>query len=319
MKSYVEETMHVDIKETQKQLQLPLSINNAYKFRQWIIQGQSILFALPQTNVSVITLEKHFKKLSKMTNTPVVFGFNTLSTYKMNKMTAKGIPFILNEEQIYMPFMGILLHKSHLRELSEVTKVSLQTQRFILLSIYKNWTRLSLAEAATQLDVSKMTVSRIFDELEGIDSSLVCRDGKERVFSRKEDTHTFWDTFYPYLFNPVVRDYRLEKKIQPNTLMTSGLSAFSEYTMLNGPDYPIYAITREEEKALRLKEMKTVRSDEDPACVMQVVKYRLELNEGRLMDPLSIILSLSDYEKEDPRIEIEIERLMERVLQGWKG
>jgi len=65
MKSYVEETMHVDVKETEKQMQLPLSINNAYKFRQWIIQGQSILFALPQTNVSVITLEKHFKKIEQ--------------------------------------------------------------------------------------------------------------------------------------------------------------------------------------------------------------------------------------------------------------
>ncbi|WP_070329020.1 hypothetical protein [Exiguobacterium aurantiacum] len=316
MKSYVEETIHVDLAEAKIKLELPLSLKNIYEFRQWTIEEQHILLALPQTNVSVVTLEKHLRKLSKTTGTPVVFGFNTLSTYKVNQMTAKGIPFILNEQQIYMPFIGTFLSKAHLRDLPEVTKVSVQTQRLLLLSIYKNWAKLSLIETAQRLGVSRMTASRIFDELEAIDSSLVHRKGKERIFSRKVGLQTFWDTIFPYLFNPVIREYRLDKEIQADTFMKSGLSAFSEYTMLNETDYPIYGMTREDEKEYQLKEQKTIRSDDTPVCVVQIVKYKIKLDTAHLMDPLSVVLSLTDDEKADPRIDIEIERLKERVLRG---
>lgn len=49
-----------------------------------------------------------------------------------------------------------------------------------------------MPEVAWRLEVSRMTASRIFDELESIDSGFVHMEGKVRWFSRRMDALAFW-------------------------------------------------------------------------------------------------------------------------------
>ncbi|MFJ7995466.1 hypothetical protein ACIQY5_25575 [Peribacillus frigoritolerans] len=313
MKKYVESTLHVEIQQKEFQSALPLYLKGKYDLEKWQIKGQSVLVAYPKVDVGVVALEKHQSKLEHMFEMPVVFAFETTTRYKIKKMTEKGIAFILNGRQVFMPFFGIVMSESNVRDLPEIEKVSIQTQKFILLAIYHRWTIVDMVEASQQLDVSRMTASRVFDELEGIDPNLISKEGKYRQFYQDMELKRFWKRVQPFLFNPVIREYRLEQELYDPVLKLSGISALSRYTMINDNNYPTFSLTREGEKWFRLKERFQVPKWESPGCIVQIVKYKLD--EKDVMDPLSVVLSLSKKEKADPRIEEEIEKLIQRVLE----
>ena len=77
--------------------------------------------------------------------------------------------------------------------------------------------------------------------------------------------------------------------------------------------------------ALRTDEAEALAADardagldepEDPACVVQVLRYEPVPAPGCAVDPLSAILSLPADERDDPRIAGEIENVLTRVLGG---
>lgn len=84
----------------------------------------------------------------------------------------------------------------------------------------------------------------------------------------------------------------------------------------NGP-CPTFAITKAQEKELGLQNGKGLAGWDqwdDPACVVQVMRYRLDSMDDAAIDPLSAILSLSEESKNDPRIEGEIENIIKGVF-----
>lgn len=81
--------------------------------------------------------------------------------------------------------------------------------------------------------------------------------------------------------------------------------------------WPTFAATKAQERALGLTTgARNVGFDasEEPACVVQVLRYEPEPAPGRVVDPLSAILSLSDDVRDDPRVAGEIEYVLNRVL-----
>lgn len=44
------------------------------------------------------------------------------------------------------------------------------------------------------------------------------------------------------------------------------------------------------------------------------IGYYIEFAEGKAMDPLSIALSLSDEEKEDPRVSMAVDEMLEKYV-----
>ena len=83
--------------------------------------------------------------------------------------------------------------------------------------------------------------------------------------------------------------------------------------------WPTFAATKAQERALELAaDARDAGLDEpeDPACVVQVLRYEPVPAPGCAVDPLSAILSLPADERDDPRIAGEIENVLTRVLGG---
>lgn len=53
---------------------------------------------------------------------------------------------------------------------------------------------------------------------------------------------------------------------------------------------------------------------EKPACVMHEIGYYIEFADGKAMDPLSIVLSLSEEEKEYPRVSMAVDEMLEKYV-----
>lgn len=323
MLEYAAKTLHTEIIRSpfDSESSLPLYLRGLFDCEKWTVFGTDFIVAAPRDNLAVKTLAKHETKLKSASGLPVVFGYHEATGYRAAHLVEAGIPFIVDGRQIYLPFLGVALSKEHgkksLPKANGVDKVSAQTQRFILKAVYEGLTDLNVTQASNILDVAKITASRIYDELEAIDSAWIATDGKIRKFVCETDRATFWHKAEPHLFNPVVREYRLDYVPTVGRMPLCGISAISHYSMLADGPFPTFAITKDQERELGLKSGKGLAGWDqwdDPACMVQVMRYRLDSMNDVAIDPLSAILALPEEEKSDPRIEGEIEKIIKGVF-----
>jgi len=57
-----------------------------------------------------------------------------------------------------------------------------------------------------------------------------------------------------------------------------------------------------------------VPENETPLVIVQVIRYELEYRDAAAIDPLTAILSLTNEEEADPRVEAAIEEILEDCL-----
>lgn len=118
--------------------------------------------------------------------------------------------------------------------------------------------------------------------------------------------------------SPVAREHRLGR-VPDMDLPLGGISALCGLSMLQDDPWPTFAATKAQERALELAaDARDTGLDEpeDPACVVQVLRYEPVPAPGCAVDPLSAILSLPADERDDPRVAGEIENVLTRVLGG---
>ena len=173
-------------------------------------------------------------------------------------------------------------------------------------------------QAAGLLGAAKMTASRAFDELAAADPSIVAAEGRRRVLRPGRDKMAMWRRLEPRMSSPVAREHRLGR-VPDAELPLGGISALCELSMLQDAPWPPFAATKAQERTLELAaDARDAGLDEpeDPACVVQVLRYEPVPAPGCAVDPLSAILSLPADERDDPRVAGEIESVLTRVLGG---
>ena len=322
MRDYVEKTLHAKIESKPVEAsELPLYLRGLYSLEQWTAFGVPFIMAFPRENQAVKTMAKHRDALERSLKIPVAFALESATGYRVERMLETGLPFIALGKQIYLPFLGIALSErrgcmSSKRPMVAET-LSPQAQRLALMMLYDNLDGVSVTQAANLLGAAKMTASRAFDELEAAVPSLVTAEGRRRILRPGMDKRTLWNQLEPYLASPIAREYRLNRIPEAN-LPLRGISALCELSMLQDNPWPTLAATKAQERSLELAAANLVDPPEpdDPACVVQVMRYEPATTAEHAIDPLSAILSLSDYEKDDPRVAGEVENVINQVLGG---
>ena len=132
-------------------------------------------------------------------------------------MLEEGIPFIWEDHQIYLPFLGIMLNQAENRELKPCTEISFLTQKLLITALYQDWSGITVTEAAKRLDVSKISVTRCFDEMEILDIPLLQLKNRARKFSVAKNRKATWKIIRPFLRNPIICTFRLAERIEKKT------------------------------------------------------------------------------------------------------
>jgi len=306
---------HMKVQAYEKKRELPLIMQEAYEYRVTQMMGTRCLLVTPKEHINLVTIKKVNAYLKKATGLEVVFCFESLKAYTKDKMIENQIAFVINDEQLYVPFWGTYLKNSRVRGRA-VEKILSLSQKFLLFAIYKGWNKINVSEAAHELGVSRMSMSRVFVDLENQDLRLIKVEGKSKYFVWKEETAALWDLVLPILRNPIKREYRLENPIRDKSLQYGGLTALSEYTMMTDNTYKTYAIKQTQVKELGLEDRQLVSRGEVPSEVMQVMLYEIPFDDGKCIDPLSTILSLGESDKREPRVEKATQELLEEVFSG---
>lgn len=315
MVDYVEKLLHLKAEESAytQTSGFPLYLKNSYIFNVLKVADIECLVAKPKDNINLSILRKHHKQLKSLTGMECVFCFEVLGAYTRQKMTAEGIPFIIEYKQIYMPFLGIAIGRDD-RQLNEIGGISYLTQKLLLTAVYQQWTKVFLYEAARIMHVSKMSVSRCFDELDAVGLPLIVREGKGRCFIWRGSKRQLWDLVLPDLKDPVNKFFLLAESISNEQLLLSGISALCHYSSLADNTYQTYAVTKAMAREMCLQKQPLVPAGEVPAMAIQVLHYVIPFHGGQAIDPLTAVLSITQAEISDPRTETAVEEVLEEYL-----
>lgn len=288
---------------------LPLILQGRYNFYKMKTNGLPWMAIQPKQDVGLVMLRKDRTKIEKMSGLNCALFLSAASFYMKEKMLEEGIPFVLEKRQVYLPFIGILLSNVNEREIAPVHLISYLTQKLIFVAIYEKWEQVIVSEAAKKLNVSKMSVSRCFDEIEYLNVNIMEMKGKSRAITVPADIKKLWDDMQSILRSPVVTRYELQEDIRLGK--KAGISALCEYSLLSDNDYPTYAITKKEINSVGVQKMKQAHPEEKIGCVVLELGYFINFENKELEDPMSVALSLTDAEKWDERVNISVHEMLE--------
>jgi hypothetical protein len=313
---YIEETLHVSATTSvfEHSDQLPLYLRGGYDYCVLTLYNTQCLLAQLKEPANLTVLRKQCRQLKKINGMDCVLCLEGVRIYTKEKMLSEGIPFVIAGQQIYLPFLGIALSRNGMREIPHIEQISFSTQRLLLTAIYNGWTKITLTEASKALGMSKMSITRCFDELQALGLPFIRSGEKLRHFIWDNGRRALWKKARPFLRNPVSMQYRLGINIDIGSKKLGGMSALSHYSMLADNPYTVYAVSRDEAKLLEPGKLPVIPAAEIPVMVVQIMKYDLEYRNPTAVDPLTAILSLTDEEIADPRVEAAIEEVLEECL-----
>lgn len=315
MKDFLEETLRQNVSVEESEYlndKLPLAFHGRYIYYKVETNGKPWIAIKPKSDVGLATLRRDRAKIEKTAGLNCAIFLNAATFYIKEKLIEEGIPFVLNGKQVYLPFMGYLLSSTNKRELAPVHLISFLTQKLIFTAIYEKWVNVTVSDAAKKLNVTKMSASRCFDEIEYLNIDILGMKGKSRVISIPSDIKKLWNEIQNVLRNPVIARYELLEDIKLGK--KAGISALCEYSLLSDNEYPTYAITKKEIAESGIKRMRIVHPGEEIGCVVLELGYFIDFKNKSLLDPMSVVLSLSKEERQDERINISIEEMMKEYV-----
>lgn len=315
MKEFLEKTLRQNVSIEESEYlndKLPLAFRGRYTFYEVKTNGLPWIAIQAKNDVGLVALRKDRAKVEKAAELNCAIFLNTATFYMKEKLMEEGVPFVLNGKQVYLPFIGYLLSNANERNIAPVHLISYLTQRLIFVAIYEKWKDVTVSEAAAKLGVTKMSVSRCFDEIEYLNVDILGMKGKSRAITVPSDRKKLWDDMQPVLRNPIIVRYELQEDIQLER--KAGISALCEYSLLSDNEYPTYAITKKEISATGIKKMKRIRQGEEIGCVVLELGYFIDFRNKGAEDPMSVALSFSETEKQDERINILINEMLKEYV-----
>lgn len=315
MKDYLEKILRQTVLIKENNIlcnKLPLAFKGRYIFYDVETNGMRWTAIQPKADIGLIAIRKDRARIQNISGLNCAVFLNSATTYIKEKLIEDGIPFVLADKQVYLPFIGCLLSDSGTRDIAPVQIISFLTQKLILTAIYEKWSKVNVSEAASVLEVSKMSVSRCFDEIEYLSVNILEMKGKSRVITVPSDIKQLWKQIQHILRNPVIARYELREDIRLKK--KAGITALCEYSLLTDNNYPTYAVTKKELSETGIKKMRKIRAGEEIGCTVLELGYFIDYKHKSTEDPLSIALSLSDEERQDERVMISIKKMLEEYV-----
>jgi hypothetical protein len=315
MKNFLEKTLRQNVSVEESEYlrdKLPLAFRGRYTFYKVETGGLAWIAIQPKNDVGLVMLRKDWAKIEKVAGLNCAIFLNATTFYIKEKLVEEGIPFVLKDKQVYLPFLGYLLSNANERNIAPVYLISYLTQKLIFVAIYEKWENVTVSEAAARLGVTKMSASRCFDEIEYLNVDILGMKGKARAITVPMNVKKLWDEMQDVLRNPVIARYVLQEDIQLER--KAGISALCEYSLLSDNEYPTYAITKKEIAGAGIKKMKQVHPGEETGCVVLELGYFIDFGNKALEDPMSVALSLTETEKQDERINIQVGEMLKEYV-----
>ncbi len=282
----------------------PVLLRNQYNFYEMtILKRQCILMEVLEPGPGIDALQKHRKQIKVLTNLPVVLFYKEMTRYRRKSLIENRISFVIEDGQMYLPFLGLDLKKAPEQVGKEVKQFTTSAQLAYLYFLYHANEVVNMTEFADKMGFTKMTASRALNDLyhaKLITYTVGGKTGRSKEYKRIPDPEYFTKG-RNYLKSPVRKT--VYTKTVPKDALSAGLEALAELSMINPPDHPVRAIGEEEYKKQGIQIIKNRDLIKDAKLVeLQLWEYDpKQFSDGNHVDLLSLYASLK--EETDERIE----------------
>lgn len=318
MESYLRYTLglHVDITAWTDTDTLPDELREEREFYLLEICGITCLVITMLTSefqMSVFLKER--QKLQERCGLPVVICFDRITSYQRKCLIEGGQAFIVPENQLFMPFLGIALQEHYKAAAIAGKQLTAMAQYILLYFIYdKTGGYHSKLDISKALDISLMNVTRGVQELEELGLLVTRKKGRSSMVTMSMEREALLDKAKSYLRNPVQRRLYVKAEEWMLALPKAGVEAKQVRTDLGERRDSLGHTIRAIEKREYLKCADTMTSI-DPAWDTEETYIELEVwryDPARFTDRHtvdSISLSLSFLGEGDNAMELNINEL----------
>jgi hypothetical protein len=285
-------------------------IYDTYAFQRVTLDDTVCLFAEPRGEIPTVkAVMRQFERIRETVKIPVVLKLTGLSGERKKALIAAKIPFVAIE-QIYLPFMGVVLRERLYAEPSTRDKLMPSAQLLLFSYLYQRSGKLYPGKLTGKLGLSAMQITRAVRQLQKLNLFDVFKDGVSVVISGKLPHRTLFESAKPYLIDPVREVVHTDRNERVNRLPLGGVSVLAELTMLADdivPTYVYYSKTDKLKGEINL-------SDSDRQVRVEIWKYApiLLSDKPNIADPLSVVVSLGDA-THDPRVEQAVAEIFEKL------
>ena len=267
---------------------------------------------LGQDRFGAVALKKQLVQYSEKTGLNVVFGFDGLTRVQRDALIAREIPFISFPDQIYLPFLGVML-SNRFREKSvlPVERMTPATQCLFLYLLYRrNEEYIIKKQAADDLGLTRTSITRASEQLKQMKLIIEENYGKEIRMNTVSQGFELYLKARNHLISPVQKVLQVEY-LEQKGFYLAGESSLSRHSMLAKPAEDTFAIFKGQKTAFQFREVDARWQDNIKTCRIEIWKYDPALfSIGGEVDPVSLAMSLSD--NEDERVQGELQAYLEK-------
>lgn len=311
LKENIDENISIQFWEGKKKLSLFLL--KQYDFYQAEILGQHcILIEILQESPGIDIIKKHMKVINKTVDDQLVFMYKSISRFRRKSLIENRVPFVVEDGQMYLPFFGLDLKNTREKQVERLTTFPASTQLVFLYLLYNKDMNICATELAEVLNMSYMACSRSLNELYGVGLltyEIGGKTGRSKKY-KKICAPLYYSEGIRYLKNPVMKTVFTGEKIE--NILVAGLEALSMMSMINPPQNPVRAISKERLKNIEPYIVKDRDQIVDKKLTeIQVWHYNpMLLSKEKQVDIASLALSLKEINDE------RVEQALEERLKG---
>jgi DNA-binding transcriptional ArsR family regulator len=308
--------LNVKIDKSAQSYSLPNYIISRYSINTALFDRQKVFLLYPKTELDQVNaIKKHVQKIQTIEKIPVVIVLTRITARQRQNMIDAGIPFVVENKQCYLPFMGTILTERCDAPVDSAEKLIPSAQMLLFYYIYKNKKEIYASEAVEALKVSAMSITRAVRQLEQTGLIRTYKNGVMKIITSDYTARELFERSKGHLSCPIKRKQYIRKEAVDQSLLISGDQALSMYSMLNPPRVNVYA-TGEYEKWKDYLE--DTFFDEEQQVELQIWKYNPQmLAKDSAVDVLSLAMCYVD--DPDERVEEAVEEMLEQYWRNSYG
>lgn len=289
----------------------------SFDFYEGVFKSVDLLFVKPKgKNPTPKKCKIISERLSGLFHMPVVFILSPGPSYERQRLMERGVYFVMSDKYANLPMLIALERVTNRKIPMKLTPVA---QYLLLFHLQiESIEGKSIKAIASMMPYSYESVSIGLTCLTDIGlCEKIAVDRRSKYVRFESAGRKLWDDALRYMINPVERRYFSDGIKTSQRLTVCGINALSHYTRLN-PDPEQWIMMSAKEYRDAYSEGKVINPNEfDGETIIEIWKYpvvsRLK-SSPEWVDKLSLALSL--VEDEDPRVEEEVEHLIDYFQ--WK-
>ena len=288
-----------------------------YKFYDGEFHGMPLLFAEPKGKVATPRcLSVTANNLTSLLQLPIVFLLPACPAYERQRLIDKDVYFVVSEKYVHLP---MLLANERVRKTKQAKTLTPVAQYLLLYHLQIGSIEgMAARDIEDKIPYSYASITLGLTCLEDLGlCKKVAEGSKRKVIHFDMKGMNLWEQAQPFFVNPVEERIYCDGLLSDDSFPECGINALAHYTRLN-PD-PERTIMMSVKQLRNFKSSEAlVRPNEfDGNIIIEAWKYPPVTATGvkaEWVDKLSLAISLR--EDEDPRVEGEVERLINET--EWK-